>query len=263
MYTPTLGEIRTAITTNNRKQAMRMLQTHIKQKPTADAWYLASQLTNERKKKLQYLRAALLLDKGHHKSLASMRDLGESVGGDHNILFNSIIHELQEQADKSPFLRHFSPMVQAIIGLGLTIFLVLMMGIMVSKLTSSSGLMVNTDGVDIASTELAIPSQVFNAFSTSSLDILSTDQTRDEAIGKNIITLDIRDKGNRSRQIEIFVYDSVQAILADQNHLSTYESNSNMIAHSNIIAVYPHDLSEPSAVTIANVVQGNQANGGA
>ncbi len=263
MYTPTIGEIRTAVKTNNRKQAMKMLQTLIKRKPTADAWYLASQLTNDRKKKLQYLRAALLLDNQHRKSLDYMRDLGGSVGGDHNILFNSIIHELQDQADKSPFLRHFSPMMQAIIGLGLTIFLVLMMGIMVSKLTSSSGLMVNTDGVDIASTELAVPAQVLNAFSTSSLDILSTEQTRDAVIGKNIITLDIRDTGNRSRQVEIFVYDSVQSILADQNRLSAYESTSNMIAYSNIIAVYPHDLSESSAVTIANVVQGNLANGGA
>ncbi len=88
---------------------------------------------------------------------------------------------------------------------------------------------------------------VLNHFYVSKLDILFVEQSRDEQVGKDITLLQIRDAGNRSRIIEIFVYDSVTSILADQNVLATYEQTSNVLANGNVILMYPLDLSEIGA----------------
>jgi len=262
MYTPTLGEVRTAVTTQDRKQASEMLQTLLKEKPTADAWFLAAQLTKDRNKKVQYLRTALLLDNTHRKSIDWLRELGEDVDG--NTLFiRSFLHELQEQANKSPFLRPFPPAVQAVIGVGIAIFLVVMFGLIASKLIVAGGPALSSDGPDVAASDFIQTPQVLDAFNGSGIDILFVEQKRDEVVGKDIIELDIRDEGNRSRLIEVFVYDSVKAILDDQNRLGVYDQATNVIAHANMIVVYPLDLSETTTTTIADVVQSNFANGGA
>lgn len=80
MFTPTIHEINTAITTKDRKQALSMLQLLIKQKPSAEAWYLAAKLTQDREKKIQYLRTALLFDHTHRLSQKYLRELGEDSG---------------------------------------------------------------------------------------------------------------------------------------------------------------------------------------
>jgi|GEM_PF-2121840 len=259
---PTIGEIDKAITTRNRKQASTMLQTLIKEKPSADAWFLASQLTQDRTTKIRYLHNAILLDSNHRKSLRQLETLGEAVHPKQNMLLRTLVHELRLQADSSPFLRHFSPPVQAIIGLGIMVGLVVILGVLVSTLMPAANPALSSDGPTVRATEFVTTSDIQNTFENSSLDILFSQMQRDTVIGKDILQFDIRDEGNRSRLVEVFVYDSVQAIIDDQSILAIYDEATQVQAHSNIIVVYPLDLSETSTTTITGLVN-SLAQGGA
>lgn len=258
MYT--VGEIRTAIRTNNRKKAYEMLQVALKEKPTADTWYLAAKLVTDRDTKIQYLRTALLHDRDHRKSLDLLRELGTDITGEHPILVHSFMHELQLQANKSPLLKHFPPAIQAIIGLAIVGVIVVAMGMLFTRLMPASGPALG-DGPSVNVVEFISTTQVETSFTASSLDILFSQQRRDSAIGKDILQFDIRGAGDQLRTVEVFVYDSVQAILDDQSTLAIYDQAANSIAHANIIAVYPIDISEANAMTIANIVD-QLANGG-
>jgi hypothetical protein len=255
MYTPTLGEIHTAISTNNRKQAATLLQVLLERKPSADAWYLASILTNDQIKKLQYLRTAIFLDPKHHKSLDYLRELGEDTGGLHHIIAGGFGDLLQEQANSSFLLRNLSPTMQRVVGVMILVVLTIFVGIVVSSLLSLRGPAISAKGPLTGIVEHVAQVNVLNHFYASDLDIVFSDQERDEGIGKDIIRFEIRDFGNRSRNIEIFVYDNVTAILADQNTLAGYEQSANVIANANVVLVYPLDMSEVGATSIVETFE--------
>ena len=247
MYTPTLGEINTAITTNNRKQAASMLQTLLQKKPSADAWYLAAKLTVDRSKKIQYLRTATFLNPKHRKSRDYLRELGEETGNFHHIVVGGVSNMLSDQVSKSPLLKNLSPSMQRVLALTIVILLGILIGLVVSSVLSLRGPVVSSQGPTMEAVENLNRTNVLNHFYVSKLDILFVEQSRDEQVGKDITLLQIRDAGNRSRIIEIFVYDSVTSILADQNVLATYEQTSNVLANGNVILMYPLDLSEIGA----------------
>jgi hypothetical protein len=255
MYTPTLGEIHTAISTNNRKKAASMLQVLIQRKPSADAWYLAAKLTNDRKKKIQYLRTAIFLESKHHKSLNYLRELGEGTGGLHHIVVGGLGQLLQEQANNSPLIRNLSPAMQRVMGVTIIALLAIVVGIVVSGLFSLRGPAISVEGPSTAVVKYVAQVNVLNHFYASDLDIVFEERARNEQIGKDIIRFEIRDFGNRARNIEIFVYDNVTAILADQSVLAGYEQSANVIAKANVVLVYPLDISEVGATRIVEIFE--------
>ena len=220
MYTPTLGEINTAITSKNRKEAATMLQKLIKDKPSADAWFLAAKLTKERHKKVQYLRTALVLNPKHRKSLEYLGQIGEQTTGVHGVLVTGLMHTWQDQVNKSPLLRNLSPRVRMAVGIGIFLTMVITVGLILSTALSMRGPNVSSQGPTEPAIEYFTAASVVDYFDASSLDIMFINQEQDASIGKNIINLDIRDAGNRSRTVTILVYDSVASILSDQDTLA-------------------------------------------
>lgn len=120
---------------------------------------------------------------------------------------------------------------------------------------SLRGPAISSQGPKTGAVEHVAQVNVLNHFYASDLDIVFANQARDEGIGKDIIRFEIRDFGNRSRNIEIFVYDNVTAILADQNALAGYEQSANVIASANVILVYPLDMSEVGATNIVEIFE--------
>lgn len=255
MLTPTVGEINTAIRTNNRSQAANMLQKLIKEKPSADAWFLAAKLTNDRNKKIQYLRTALLLNSKHVKSMDYLRELGEDTGTFHTVIATGIFHTFQEQTNNSPLLRNLSPAAR--IGVGVSILIIMMITIasIVSGLLSLRGPALSAQGPTEVAMEYVAQATILDHFNTSGLEILFVNQIRDDNIGKNVVHLDIRDIGNRSRRVTVFIYDSVTSILADQGTLALNEKSRNVLAYANIVMMYPLDMSETSASSISNILE--------
>jgi len=254
MFTPTLGEINTAIRTNNRKKAAAMLQTLIQEKPSADAWYLAAKLTNDRHKKIQFLRTAIVLKPNHYKSLEYLRDLGEDTGSLSHVLLTNVIYTFQEQVNNSPLLRNLSSGTRMTIGVSLLVIVVFIVGFFISTLLSLRGPSVSLEGPTEPSMQYIMQDDVLNHFNNGNLDIMFMNQARDNNVGKDIIQLDIRDVGNRSREVTIFIYDSVTSILADQGALDMYEQSANIIAHANIVVMYPFDISEISVASISDIL---------
>jgi hypothetical protein len=250
MFTPTLGEINTAISTNNRKQAITMVQTLIQQKPSADAWFLAAKLTYDRKKKIEYLRTAMFLNPNHQKSKTYLRQLGEGNGGVQHIVAGGVSSYLQDQINQSPLLQKMSPAMRRVLATLIFVLLGIFVGLLVSGLLSLRGPVISSQGPTTEAIEHLTQASVLNHLYLSDLDILFVEQSRNSQIGKDINRIELRDAANRSQFIEVFVYDSVTAILADQAILSTYEQSFNVLANGNVIVTYPLDMSEIGASSI-------------
>gem|GEM_PF-6118898 len=74
-----VSDVKNAINRGDKKQALKLLKETLTKNPSAEAWYLAAQLSNDDTKKKQYLQRALKLDKRHVKSLNMLNDLGSTT----------------------------------------------------------------------------------------------------------------------------------------------------------------------------------------
>lgn len=71
-----LVEVKLAIKNNDRKQAMRLLGPILREHPSAEAWYLASRLTQDRAKALEYCKRALVYDSQYKQARLYLIELG-------------------------------------------------------------------------------------------------------------------------------------------------------------------------------------------
>lgn len=263
MFTPTIGEVKTAIRRNQLQEAAQLLEKVIQEKPSAEAWYLASTLTNDRDQKIYYLRTALLMDRKHHKSRSVLRDMGVDLkSSSTTMMLQNLVHLWQEQANSSFLLRYFPPIVQNMVGMAVVVLIFAMFALLFVQLSPSGPDLSNT-GPLVENAEFNSTTHIVDAFTQGTLDILSVNLSRNEQVGKDIVQLDVRDLGNRSLRLEVYIYDSVQGILQEQTMLSAYEQTNTILAHANIIVLYPQDMSSTTAEAINAIVDTQIISGGA
>jgi hypothetical protein len=73
---PNLVEVRLAIKNKQDKEALRMLKVILKEKPRAEAWYLAARLTSDRELALTYCKRALMFDSQYREARLLLAELG-------------------------------------------------------------------------------------------------------------------------------------------------------------------------------------------
>lgn len=94
METPALEEVRRAIKAQDYTRAKDLLRPILKTRPTAEAWYLATQLTDDKEKKVEFARKALQLDPLHS---GANRILGPLKG---SVVYTENTVERSERAQK-------------------------------------------------------------------------------------------------------------------------------------------------------------------
>lgn len=73
---PTVYEAQAAWNAGDKKLAASILKEVLGSNPSADAWYLAAQMTSDKQEKIKRLQRALFLDPNHKKSIGMIYDLG-------------------------------------------------------------------------------------------------------------------------------------------------------------------------------------------
>lgn len=253
MYTPTLGEIERAIRLNKRKEAVEMLASVLREKPSSEAWYLAAKLSNDPKKKVKYLRTALLMDPSHRKSKALMKELGADAGGIQHVFVAEFIQFIEQQGQKSPILRRFPVPLQITSFFAVIIFFIVIVSLLLSNLFGGTGPILSEEGPQILKMQYFTATDLMNHFNASDLEIMYVTESQYDM--KESIRLEIRDNESRLRAIDIIVYDSLHALIADRPSLSIYEQYSKVVAHSNAVLIYPPEISEVFAKRLISVFE--------
>ena len=123
-----LIDVNDALEDGHYKQAVALLQHVLREKPSAEAWFMAAKLTldNDRDEAVRHLKRALLLNPEHRDSLSLLGQLGEKkqfTAGDVAEEFTDVV---EAKVDHLPFMRRFSrPVKLGVIGV-LTLLVIVM-----------------------------------------------------------------------------------------------------------------------------------------
>lgn len=109
---PTLSDVRAALKRGDRQGAIQTLKVVLREKPSADAWYLAATLTNDKSTAINYLQRALKYNAGHDKA----RDMLRQLGGEQKSAtwFSNIFAEMQDFGKNNRVLGRLPPQMRAV-----------------------------------------------------------------------------------------------------------------------------------------------------
>lgn len=254
MFSSTLGDIKSALRQNDRQTAIDLLADTLREKPSADAWYLAATLTHDHAKKVKCLQTALFMDPKHIKSKDLLRELGEKPAGVHRFFASELIYFIHEQSQKSPLLRRLPVPLQVASFFSVIVIFLVLFGVLLSVLIPPAGPTLSAEAPPAQAVDYISTSDVMDHLYSNELEIMYMTETEQGA--KQSIRLDVRDTEGTLRAVEIFVYDSISALIDDRTSLSIYEQYSNVVAHSNAVLTYPHEVPEEFATYLISVFEG-------
>ncbi len=237
----TLDDVRIAIREGDKKEALQLLKVVLKENPSAAAWYMAAKLVKDEELTVKYLRRALLLNPNHSESLAMMESLGIAPPGAVGHLRGGMAELFYEQAKRSPILRHFKPRQQLAVAGIMIILVVIAFVVVLTNLPEPA------DQVDIP--ESAPTARALAHIST--LDLMN--RLRDNGYNLDFEIVDeipeghsfhftLSDETGAMQAINVLVYDSVSALIDDQDRIATYEISHNVVGFSNVVLIYPKDF---------------------
>ncbi|MBC7812384.1 MAG: hypothetical protein H7175_14605 [Burkholderiales bacterium] len=241
---PTLLDVRSALKDGDKKAATYQLQSILRENPTAEAWLIAAKICNSRPQAIKYARRALMLDPQNHQA----EYLLHMFGAPRRTFARQIVHEsvdfIARQNDQSVVLKRLSAAQRALLFGGVIVLIVASCMLFSTTFSFSSSLTI---------ADVVPPTVVFNFISADEVMAVFeaentnlfhlTRITEPQASNRRVIRLSLNDLAyNRTRFAEIFVYDSISAMIDDQAYLSSYGDSAHMVALSNAVLVYPAEL---------------------
>jgi hypothetical protein len=251
-----LVEVKNAMEAGDRKHAFDLLKTILNEEPNADAWYMAARLTRDDDRRQKHLRRVLLLNPNHRGAQQMLDNMGirnapDTFFGRMGAEFKDMLHE---QAQKSILLRRFSPRNQFIIFGVIIIVIIIAFMLALTNLLTPKGPVI----ADVAATpipvEIISPNNVVKWLRTTDLETFSLVQARDPYNkDKHSVKFGMYDTNNSWQMVNILVYDTVSALIADQQSLKVHEASANVMAKSNVILIYPMEMSSDTATYLVNI----------
>ena len=247
MAATTLIDVYDALEGGKYRQAVDYLQVVLETNPSADAWYLAAELTLEkdRDKAIRHLKRALLLNPKHGNSLTLMGQLGELKDITLQDVAVEISDTVGERADKTPLLRRLSRTQQLIvIALGA-------MAITAGTIFGLSALFKPDRPVNLADQapaaaqfEMLGAREIFSQFTNGSrFPVFSVEQTTNTATpGKQTLSFAVPSARGGLYPVHVMVYDSVSQLIRDKATHTSLESGFEIRVSQNVLIAYSNSL---------------------
>lgn len=209
MAATTLHDVRDALQTGQRQQALQYLELILDENPSADAWFLSAELAldADRHRAEENLRHALALDPAHGDSLTLLARLNTGQ----TVAFTDIAQEPATNNRQTQFsrMRAMAITLAAVMG-------ALAIAALLLKIVSPASAGNQWAGSPAASVNLYQPDVVFANFTESSLPLSNVEQTDSLAVHKHTLTFAVPDADNHGPYpVEVIVYDSVEALDSD------------------------------------------------
>ncbi len=241
----TIIEVQDALADGEYKQAANILQTVLRDNPSAEAWFMAAQLTldNDRDRAVRHLKRALLMNPRHGDSLTLLGQLGE----DKHITAGEVAEELtevvEEQVDHLPFMRRLSrPMKLTVMGLVTLLVIVVFMMSPRILFPRTGPAYIPEAPPQVAQLEISSANQVFNAMTNSNLELFSVTFASDQAAGKQTMKFWVPGRGGQMQRVNVIVYQSMTAIVRDMETHQQLAATSETLMIDNVLLAYDKNL---------------------
>jgi tetratricopeptide (TPR) repeat protein len=239
-------EVKDALAVGEYKQAATLLQSVLRDNPSADAWFMAAQLTldNDRDRAIRHLKRALLLNPKHGDTLTLLGQLGE----DRHITAGDVAEELgdvvDEQVDHLPFMKGQSR------GMKLAVMGLLTMLVIVAVLTLPRILFPRTGPAyipdappQVAELEIHSSNSIFNAFTSSGLEMFNVRFKNGRDAGKQTLEFQMPGRAGQLQPVQVIVYQSMTAVVRDMATHQQLDLTSETVMIDNVLLAYHKDLS--------------------
>lgn len=262
-----LAEVKNLIHQGDKRGALKALQQVIKEQPSADAWYIAARLTDDRTKAKKYLQRALMMDSTHRQA----RDLLHEYGGKRKSTAEFLASELTDTmirtGGKTAGIRRLSSRQRVIVlgslGFVTFLFVALLAFIVVANLVMDGG---KPERYTTAPTHTELQGQVLvDHFNTSGLTILESGTaaaTDDEIDSEEVFEVTIVSRYEmtvldieKPNSVRLYVYENQFDALRDRQRLLDDFETANVARHQNINLIYPTAMDPEVASTMIDILR--------
>lgn len=240
----TLSDVYAALNEGNYNVAAKQLQELLRRDPSADAWYLAAELTldHNRDQAIRHLKRALLIDPRHGDSLTLLGQLGES----REITVADVAEEVADavvtQTSHTPVLRHLSRTQQLIAAGGLSVLLIAALVVVYGVLfPRSTPLSIPEEAPAAQELKLLDYNRVFTQFTSSDLQLFAIEPIS-SASGRRTLKFSVPGADGLLRPVQVIVYDSISDMVRDRAHHRQLETTARIVASTNALLVYDKSL---------------------
>ena len=247
MAATTLIQVYDALEDGHARQAMQYLEEVLHTNPSADAWFLAAELTLDRDRDLalRHLKRALVLDPGHGNTLGLLGQLGESKDITLSDVAVEVTDAVTAQTSKAPVLRRLSKLQQMIVvSLGAVLLTIL--------IVSAISIVTRGDGPAYIPEQapVAVPVTILNADTVFQTVTSSKMPIFDIRIipasvtpGKSTMKFTVPVLGtNRRHPVQVMVYDSISEFIRDEATHQQIAQTSEVVVHGNVMLAYVRSI---------------------
>lgn len=249
-----LLDVYSAMDAGDNVGAMRLLTEVIQAEPSAQAWYLAARLTNDRDKALRHLKRALLLDPAHSDSLVMLRQLGGEKAITLDDVKEEVVQTLEYEHKRLPVVRNLSRRQTLVGALALAVVVIGTLVLLAQLLRSAGPSLVPDQAPQAAAVTIVPLGTVWQHFQNSDLPIQSMARGP-AASGRHSIEMTIRDTSGQLVPVSVLVYDSIPALIGDRDTLDAYESQGHLLGAANTRLAYPATVSGYMARQLENTLR--------
>lgn len=243
----TLKNVHASLDQGEYRLAASQLQAVLHNDPSADAWYLAAELTLERDhdRAVRHLKRALLLNPRHGNTLTLLGQLGEAPELSIAEVAEEVVDAVNAQADQTPILRRLTPR-QRLIALGGTLMAVIFTVIVViPALIPHTGPNFIPDSMpqQAVDTRAVTPKTIFNQFIGSDIQMFNIERIGNAVTpGKDTLKFSVSGAGGDLQSVQVIVYESVSDLIRDSQTQRELENASLIFARNNALLVYSAEL---------------------
>lgn len=243
----TLKDVYASLDQGEYRLAASQLQAVLHTDPSADAWYLAAELTVEkdRDRAIRHLKRALLLNPKHGNTLTLLAQLGETPELSITEVAEEVVDAVNAQADQTPLLRRLTPR-QRLIALGGTLMvLVFVVIVVIPALIPNYGPKYIPNSVPQAAsdTRQIAPGTLFNHFMSSDIQMFNIERIGNSVTpGKDTLKFSVSGAGGKLQPVQVIVYESISDLIHDSQTQRALEDSSLIFARNNALLVYAKEL---------------------
>lgn len=255
----TLADVRYALKQGNKQEAAKLLQQVLKERPSADAWFLAACLTQNEQKKVKYLQQALRFDSKHIES----RQMLQSLTGKREFTArDQIVGEVESIVGESTLLQRLAPWMR------LPAFLfVVIVAFAITQWAVGLLLRPPEPAFRPAETLLISPDALLDVFDESGI-VLASEQVVPEGVAVVQWRLQIRPEGpgtvvvdgevqepdlEDAVPVDLFFYNSTAEMAADQVVLNERLADEyTLMTYHTVAMTYAPELMPPGERALIN-----------
>ncbi len=244
--TISLKDVYTSLDQGDYRLAASQLQTVLHADPSADAWFLAAELTLEkdRERAVRHLKRALLLNPKHGDTLTLLGQLGETPELTISEVADEVVDAVNAQADQTPVLRRLTPRQRLFAVGGTLIALVFTMIVVIPALIPRSGPAFIPDAAPQAEASRALtPNAIFNQFISSDIQMFDIERIGNSVTpGKDSFKFSVSGAGGMLQPVQVILYASVSDLVRDSEAHRQLEETSLIFARGNALLIYAKEL---------------------